>query len=91
VRGRKPFTSFDRIERCQTFSELRQIRRSPSIGGRAGGLQDQRADWNTVWGMLGKWGHTEQVSLRVIITFILGFALAFAAGWYLGASLPHSG
>ena len=42
-------------------------------------------------GNAGKVGHTEQVSLKVIITFILGFALDFAAGWYLGASLPHSG
>jgi hypothetical protein len=27
------------------------------------------------------------VSLKVIITFILGFALAFAAGWYLKREL----
>ena len=39
----------------------------------------------------GIWSHKEQVSLKVIITFVLGFALAFAAGWYLSASLPHSG
>ena len=36
-------------------------------------------------------GHTEQVSLKVIITFVLGFALAFAAGWYFIEISPHSG
>jgi len=30
------------------------------------------------------------VSLKVIITFLLGFALAFAAGWYFLEILPHS-
>jgi len=39
----------------------------------------------------GNWGHTEPVSPKVIITFVLGFALAFAAGWYFIEISPHSG
>jgi hypothetical protein len=30
------------------------------------------------------------VSLKVIITIVLGFALAFAAGWYFVEISPHS-
>jgi hypothetical protein len=50
-----------------------------------------RVELEIIFGDAGNWSHTEQVSLKVIITFVLGFALAFAAGWYLSASLPHSG
>jgi hypothetical protein len=46
------------------------------------GLQDQRAELEYRLGTAGNWGHTEPVSPRVIITFVLGFALAFAVGWY---------
>jgi hypothetical protein len=31
------------------------------------------------------------VSLKVIIRFVVGFALAFAAGWYFIEILPHAG
>jgi hypothetical protein len=31
------------------------------------------------------------VSLKVFMAFVLGFALAFAAGWYFIEILPHSG
>jgi hypothetical protein len=31
------------------------------------------------------------VSLKIIIAFVVGFALTFAAGWYFGEILPHSG
>jgi hypothetical protein len=55
------------------------------------GLQDQRAELDYRLGIAGSWGHTEQVSLKVFITFVLGFALAFAAGWYFIEILPHSG
>jgi hypothetical protein len=41
--------------------------------------------------MLGIRSHIEQVSLKAIFAFILGFALVFAAGWYLSASMAHSG
>jgi hypothetical protein len=29
--------------------------------------------------------------LKLIFAFVVGFALLFAAGWYLSASLPYSG
>jgi hypothetical protein len=29
------------------------------------------------------------MSLKIIIAFVLGFAMTFAAGWYLSASLPQ--
>ena len=50
-----------------------------------------RLNWITVGGMLGIGCHTEQVSLKVFIAFVLGFAMAFAAGWYFIEILPHSG
>jgi hypothetical protein len=48
-------------------------------------------NWNTVWGMLEIGGHTEQVSVKLFMAFVLAFALAFAAGLYFVEILPHSG
>ena len=41
--------------------------------------------------MLEIGGHTEQVSLKLFMAFVVGFAVAFAAGLYFMEILPYSG